>query len=301
MHANEIHTDVALVRRLLAAQFPQWADRSIVRIEHAGTDNAIYRLGDDLAVRMPRIEWATAQVDKEHAWLGRLAPHLPLTIPVPLAKGAPAEGYPWNWSICPWLPGENATRDRLSDPHQAATDVANFILALQQVDPTGGPPAGAQNFGRGVPLAMRDEQTRAAIDSLHGQIDTEAATEIWDTALATPAWNRPPVWLHGDLQSGNLLAVNGRLAAVIDFGGLGVGDPACDLAVAWNLFDTNTRETFRAAMNVDDATWLRGRAWALSIGLIALPYYQTTNQVLAGISRYAISEVLGDFHKAKRL
>lgn len=295
MHANEFHTDVALLRRLIAEQFPQWADRSIVRVQSAGTDNAIYRLGDDLAVRMPRIDWATAQVDKEHAWLRRLAPHLPLQIPVPLATGAPAEGYPWSWSICPWLAGENATLDRLADRRQAAIDLANFILTLQQIDPTGGPPAGAHNFGRGVPLAMRDEPTRAAIEKLHDLMDTAAATAVWDAALATPPWDRPLVWLHGDLQSGNLLAVNGRLTAVIDWGGLGVGDPACDLAVAWNLFHAETRETFRAAMQVDDAKWTRGRAWALSIGLIALPYYQKTNPVLAGISRYAIDQVLRDY------
>jgi aminoglycoside phosphotransferase (APT) family kinase protein len=297
MHADEIETDVPLVGRLLAAQFPQWADLPIEPVTSAGTDNAIYRLGDDMAVRLPRIHWATGQVDKEHQWLPRLAPFLPLAIPVPLAKGEPGEGYPWHWSVCRWLEGENATIERIADPRQAATDLAQFIAALQRIDATGGPSPGPYNSSRGVPLAIRDSQTRAAIATLHGIINADAVTATWEAALQAPAWRGPPVWIHGDLQSGNLLAQQGRLSAVIDFGCLGVGDPACDLIVAWNLLSAETRDVFRAALPVDDATWARGRGWALSVGLIALPYYQTTNPVLAGISRRAINEVLAD-HQA---
>ena len=296
MHVDEVDTDVSLVGRLLAAQFPQWADLPIEPLRSAGTDNAIYRLGDDKAVRLPRIHGATGQVDKEHRWLPRLAPLLPLAIPVPLAKGTPGEGYPWHWSVYRWLEGENATIERIADPRQAATKLAQFIAALQRIDPTGGPPPGQHNSFRGVPLAMRDAPTRAAIASLHGTLDADAATAAWEAALQAPAWHGPPVWLHGDLQSGNLLAVQGRLKAVIDLGCLGVGDPACDLQVAWNLLSTETRDVFRAALAVDDAAWARGRGWALSVGLIALPYYQGTNPVLAGISRYAIDEALAD-HK----
>jgi len=291
MHVDEVDTDVALVGRLLAAQFPQWADLPIEPVHSAGTDNAIYRLGDDMAVRLPRIHWATEQVEKEHRWLPRLAPHLPLAIPVPLAKGTPGEGYPWDWSVCRWLEGENATIEHIADPGLLAMDLAEFVAALHGIDPTDGPPA-----GRGVPLAMRDAPTRTAIEDLHGIVDTDATTVAWDAALQTPEWPGPAVWIHGDLQSGNLLAVQGRLSAVIDFGCLGVGDPACDLIVAWNLLSAETREVFRAALRVDDATWARGRGWALSVGLIALPYYQSTNLVLAGISRRAIGEVLAD-HK----
>jgi aminoglycoside phosphotransferase (APT) family kinase protein len=296
MHADEVETDASLVRRLLAAQFPQWADLPITPVPSAGTDNAIYRLGDDMAVRLPRIHGATEQVDKEHRWLPRLAPLLPLAIPVPLAKGTPGEGYPWHWSVYRWLEGENATIERIADPRQAATELAQFIAALQRIDPTGGPPPGPHNFSRGVPLAMRDPLTRAAIANLHGTLDADAVTAAWEAALQAPAWRRPPVWIHGDLQSGNLLAVQGRLSAVVDFGGLGVGDPACDLIVAWNLLSAETRDVFRAALPVDDATWARGRGWALSVGLIALPYYQSTNPVLAGIARRAIDEALAD-HK----
>jgi len=282
------------VKRLLTGQFPRWAHLLIEKIQSAGTDNAIYRLGDDMAVRLPRIPSAAAQVDKEHQWLAKLAPLLPLAIPNPLAKGSPAEGYPWHWSVCQWLDGESATTDRIADAHQAARDLAQFVAALQRIDPTGGPLSGSHNFFRGVPLSMRDAPTRDAIEALHGVIDVAAATAAWETALAAQAWNRPPVWIHGDLQSGNLLAVGGRLSAVIDFGGLGVGDPACDLMVAWNLLSADTRETFRAMLSVDDATWARGRGWALSVGLIALPYYSQSNPVLAEVARHAIDQVLND-------
>jgi len=255
MHADEVDTDASLVRRLLAAQFPQWADLPIEPVHSAGTDNAIYRLGDDMAVRLPRIEWATANVDKEHRWLPRLAPLLPLAIPVPLARGEPGEGYPWHWSVYRWLEGENATIDRVDDPRQAATDLARFVAALQRIDPNCGPPA-----RRGVPLATRDALTRDAIASSQRMLDTDAVTAAWEAALEAPGWRGPPVWIHGDLQSGNLLAQHGRITAVIDFGGLGVGDPACDLMVAWNLLSAETRDVFRAALTVDDATWARGRA-----------------------------------------
>jgi len=298
MHVDEVDVDVSLVARLLAAQFPQWADLPIEPVHSAGTDNAIYRLGSDMAVRLPRIAGATGQVDKERQWLPRLAPHLPLTIPVPLAKGTPGQGYPWHWSVNRWLAGENATIERLADPGQAARDLAQFVAALQRIDPTGGPPPGAHNSFRGVPLATRDAHTRAAIASLDGMLDTDAATAAWDAALQAPAWRGPPVWIHGDLQALNLLVERGRLSAVIDFGCLGVGDPACDLIVAWNLLSAQTRDVFRAALLVDDATWARGRGWALSVGLIALPYYQSTNPVLAGIGKRAIGEVLADHQHA---
>jgi aminoglycoside phosphotransferase (APT) family kinase protein len=297
MHDDEVYTDAALVRRLLAGQLPHWADLPIEPVTSAGTDNALYRLGDDMVVRLPRIAWAIGQVEKEYRWLPKLAPHLPLAIPVPLAKGEPAEGYPWHWSVNPWLAGENATIERVADPTQLARDLARFITALHGIDPSGGPPPGSHNASRGVPLAMRDEPTRAAIASLHGMIDTHAALAAWESALGIPDWHGPPVWIHGDIQSGNLLAVEGRLSAVIDFGCLGVGDPACDLIVAWNLLSAETRAVFRSALQIDDATWARGRGWALSVSLIALPYYHTTNPVLAGISRYAIDEVLAD-HRA---
>ncbi len=298
MHVDEVDTSVALVGRLLAAQFPHWGDLPIRPLRSAGTDNALYRLGDDMAVRLPRIQGATGQVDKEHQWLPRLAPLLPLAIPVPLAKGTPGEGYPWHWSVYRWLEGENAAMERIADPRQAATDLAHFIAALQRIDPTGGPAPGPHNFNRGVPLAARDSATRAAIGSLHGTFDADVVTAAWDRALQAPAWQGPPVWIHGDLQAGNLLVVQGRLSAVIDFGGSGIGDPACDVMTAWLFLCADTRDVFRAALDVDDATWARGRGWALSVGLIALPYYQHTNPILAAIARRAIDQVLADHQLA---
>ena len=289
MHAGEVDTDASLVRRLLAAQFPQWADLPIEPVVSAGTDNAIYRLGDDMAVRLPRIEWAIRQVDREQVWLPRLAPLLPVAIPVPLGKGEPGEGYPWHWSVYGWLNGENPAVDRLDDAGSLATDLAQFVAALRRIDLTGGPSA-----GRGVPLAERDAPTRTAIDALQGMIDTAAAAAAWDAALQAPAWSGPPLWVHGDLSPGNLLLIDGRLSAVIDFAGVGVGDPACDLIVAWNLLPAETRNVFRAALSVDDATWERGRGWALSIAPIQLPYYHRTNPVLAAGARYTIREVLAD-------
>jgi aminoglycoside phosphotransferase (APT) family kinase protein len=228
-------------------------------------------------------------VEKEHRWLPRLAPLLPLRIPVPLAKGEPAEGYPWNWSVYPWLRGENPSDEVLADPGFLAADLAEFVIALHGIDPTDGPPA-----SRGVPLAMRDAETRAAIADLRGVIDAEAVTAAWEDALRAPAWTGPAVWIHGDLTPGNLLLEQGRLSGVIDFGALGVGEPACDLIVAWNLLSSETRDVFRSPLDVDDATWARGRGWALSIALIALPYYVDTNPGIVAVSRRVVDEVLAD-------
>jgi aminoglycoside phosphotransferase (APT) family kinase protein len=298
MHADEVDIDASLVRRLLAAQFPQWAALPIAPVPSAGTDNAIYRLGDDLAVRLPRIGWASEQADFEREWLPRLAPHLPLAISVPLAIGEPGEGYPWRWAIYRWLPGEAATIERLADPDQTARDLARFIIALRQIDITGGPrPEPGQ---RGAPLATRDAETRAAIDSLRGILDADDLRDVtaaWDEALQAPIWDGPPMWLHGDLQAGNLLIVEGRLSAVIDWGALGVGDPACDHQIAWNFFSAGPRGAFRAALQDDDAAWARGRGWALSVALIALPYYLHTSPPIAERSRYTIAEVLADYRR----
>ena len=298
MHSDQVETDVALVRRLLAEQFPLWADLTIVPVESAGTENAIYRLGDDMAVRLPYRPVKTEQVDKNHRWLPLLAPLLPLPIPVPIAKGNPAEGYPCQWSVCSWLEGENASLDRLADPARAATDLAGFIHALQRIDPTGGPAPGEHNFWRGVPLAARDRSTREAIASSKGLVDTDAVTAAWEADLRAPESDRSPVWIHGDLQPGNLLASKGQLSGVIDWGGLGVGDPATELLPAWNLFLGESRAAFRSALGVDDATWARGRGLALSVALTALPYYLNTNSVIIEWARYMIDEVLADHENA---
>ncbi len=301
MHEDEVDTDVSLVGRLLAAQFPQWTDLPIEPVRSAGTVNAIYRLGDDMAVRLPRIEGATAQLHKERRWLPRLAPLLPLAIPIPLAIGEPAGGYPFAWSIYPWLSGETATVERIADPRQAATDLAQFVAALQRVDPTDGPPPGEHNAFRGVPLAARDESTRAAIASLAGAIDVGAVTAAWEAALRAPEWQGPPIWIHGDLDSRNLLVEEGRLSAVIDFGCLGVGDPACDVMVAWKVCSADTRDIFRDELTVDEATWARGRGWALSQALMILSYYTLeTNPVLVREAHHWMTEVLSESQEGSK-
>lgn len=291
MHPDELEIDESLVRQLLAEQFSQWADLPLQPVRSAGTDNALYRLGVDMVVRLPRIRSAVASVDKEHEWLPRLAQHLPIPIPVPLAKGTPAERYPWQWGVYSWLPGENPTIDGMTDVNSLTGDIVRFVDALHRIDLSGGPPS-----HRGAGLKVQDEEARSALVELEGTIDTDAATSAWDEVLTIPQWSGAPVWIHGDLLPGNLLASTGRLTGVIDWAALGVGDPACDLIVAWALLPPAARHTFRVALGVDDATWARGRGWALSIGLIALPYYRHTNPEFAATALHLIHEVLAD-HK----
>ena len=293
MHAGEVETDAALVRRLLAAQFPQWAGLPVLPVPSAGTDNALYRLGDDLAVRLPRIHWAVGQAAKEDAWLPRLAPTLPLAVPTVLAHGQPGEGYPYPWAVYHWLGGANAAQSPPDDIVTAAVELAGFLRALQRIDTTGGPRA-ADHGLRGAPLSGRDAATREAIAVLDSTIDTAAATAIWEDALRAAEWNRPPVWFHGDLLPGNLLVAGGRLSAVIDWNGLGVGDPACDLVIAWALFAGESRAAFRAVLGVDDAMWARGRGHALSQALIFIPYYLHTNPLGVAYHRRTLNALLAD-------
>lgn len=295
MHADELDIDADLVRGLLRAQFPKWADLAISRVPDAGTDNALYRLGEDMVMRMPRREHNVVGLEKERVWLPRLAPFLPLTVPVPLEMGEPGEGYPLEWAIYRWLEGETATADRLGDLAQAALDLAHLIAALQRIDPTGGPSPGRHNGFRGGPLARRDRAMRSGIAALSGEINVPAATAAWDEALAAPEWNDPPVWIHGDLDARNLLIRDGRLCAVLDFGSIGVGDPATDVMVAWKVLSAETRKTFRTALSVDDAMWARARGWAVSQAVIALAYYTLeTNAVLVHEARRWLAEALTD-------
>ncbi len=294
MHADELEISKPLAKRLIAEQFPDWAGLPLEPVLSAGTDNTIYRLGNSMAMRLPRRTGAAQQVEKESFWLPRLAPHLPLAVPLPLALGIPASGYPFHWSVCRWLSGQDAFADPIADQHDAAIILSQFISALQKLDATGGPPPGEHNFFRGASLQSRDIQTRAAIESLDGIVETAPLTRAWNAALAIAPWDKLPVWLHGDIHAGNLLTEHGRLSAIIDFGGLGAGDPACDLMVSWNLLSAEARATFRLGLTVDDATWARARGWALSVAVVALPYYLHTNPVLVAISRHAIEQVLAE-------
>jgi aminoglycoside phosphotransferase (APT) family kinase protein len=294
MHADAIAVDVDLVRRLVGAQFPHWADLPIHPLESGGTDNALFRLGGTLLARLPMRPSAVGAVRREQRYLPRLAPHLPLPIPQPLGLGAAGEGYPLAWSVCRWLAGEDALTSPPADLDEAADTLADFIAALERLDASDGPLPGQDGANRGVPLATRDLAVQAALCELEGEIDTNAARREWRAALEAPAWTGRPVWLHGDLHPGNLLVAEGRLAAVIDFGCLVVGDPATDLIGAWTLLTPSSRKSFRRALPVDEPTWARGRGWALSMALIALPYYLHTNPVLVAIARKAIGEILGE-------
>jgi aminoglycoside phosphotransferase (APT) family kinase protein len=288
MHTEQVDSDAALVRRLLVAQYPQWADLPIERLPSSGTDNAIYRLGTEMVVRLPLIHWAVGQVDKEHTWLPKLAPRLPLAVPEPLAMGEPAEGYPWHWSVYRWIEGESAHPDRVADLRQAADDLAGFVAALHAIDL-----ADAPRSQRGVQLATKDAEIRGAINAMAHEFDAEALTAAWDEAITCPQWDGPPVLVHGDLSDGNLLVREGRLHAVIDFSCFGFGDPANDLDVAWDLFSGESREAYRRAVGVDDATWTRGRGWAIT-AVYGIPYYEHTNPGIVTRARRRIAAILAD-------
>jgi aminoglycoside phosphotransferase (APT) family kinase protein len=292
-----------LVSRLVAAQFPRWADLPVMPVELDGWDNTTFRLGEDLAVRLPSADWYVAQVDKEHRWLPILAPQLPLPIPRPLAKGIPGSGFPRPWSVYRWLAGQYATMDRVRDLSRFATDLADFLAALYRIDPADGPEPGENNFFRGGPLTIYDTETREAISALKAEIDTAGATEVWDAALAA-TWHGPAVWMHGDVTAANLLVVEGRLSAVVDFGCSAVGDPACDLTMAWTFFSGDSREVFRNGLSLDESTWARGRGWALWKALITLVQALKLDDAQADLAslrfgwrvsaRHVIDEVLAD-------
>src|SRR5215469_14909227 len=291
MHPGMHRIDDDLVRRLITGQFPQWAGLAVQRWPSGGTVNAMYRLGGDMVIRLPLVQGGAKDISLEQEWLPRLAPHLPARIPEVLGAGEPAQGYPWPWSVYRWLPGEHPEAGVLSEPVLLAGDLAGFVAAMRSITLPGAPKA-----HRGGPVASLDADTRAAIGELRGipeeDVDCDAVASVWELALRAPGWDVPPVWLHADLMPGNLLIDGGRLAAVIDFGCTGAGDPACDLFPAWNLLPADAREVFREALAVDNATWIRGRGRTLSQALIALPYYRTTNPAMAHNARHVIRAVL---------
>ena len=277
-----------LTRRLVAAQFPQWADLPIEAVANGGWDNWTFHLGTDMVVRLPSAAEYAEAVEKEHQWLPALAPLLPLPIPEPLAKGNPSTDYPHPWSIYEWLDGVTASADRIADPVRFALDLADFLAALQSVDVTDGPQPGVHNWFRGGTLRTYDEGTQRALEELSGHVDVELAREIWADALEA-RWDGVDRWFHGDVAEGNLLLNDGHLSAVIDFGTCGVGDPACDLAIAWSLLTADARQAFKDRLSVDAASWARGRGWALWKTLATCS------------STYKDPEDAGEFAIAKRI
>ena len=288
MHDGEVETDAKLVRRLLVEQFPHLSDSPVRQVRSTGTVNAIYRLGDELCVRLPRVHRHAGDLEKELRWLPSLARHITLAVPEPVARGEPGSGYPFRWAIYRWITGETFNAERVGDECEAAADLARFVAELREMDTSGAPRSGRR------PLLELDEVTRAAISSSRGVIDTEAAAVAWESSLRTPTWDGIPVWRHCDLLAVNLVVEGGRLKAVIDFGAAGVGDPALDVVPAWSVFGANGRGAFRNALDVDDATWARARGFALHQALLIIPYYRETNPEFVAMAKRTVQEVLGE-------
>ena len=289
LHPDEADIDVALVRRLVAAQFPEIGDVTIRPVRSTGTVNAIYRLGDHLYARLPRMAEWVASLETEWTLLPKLAPHLTLRIPTPVAMGSPAPGYPFSWAVYEWMDGKPYADELIDDEKQAANDLARFVSELRGVEPvTGVPRAGRE------PLAALDGETREAIESAHEVIDSRVATSAWERALEAPPWQGTPVWIHSDLLRPNILVDRGRLRAVIDFGGAGIGDPATDVIAAWSVFGPVGRLVFRRSLAVDDATYNRARGIALHQAVMIIPYYKETNPDFVALAKRTIEQILAD-------
>ena len=291
-HAPPI--DASLARRLIDSQFPQWADLPIRPVEFDGWDNRTFRLGSEHTVRLPSGSWYAQQVEKEQRWLPVLAPQLPLPIPSPVAKGEPELGFPYPWSVYRWIDGDLASKVRIGDLSRFATDLAGFLAALGRADATAGPEPGEHNFHRGGPLATYEEETFEAIDALGDEVPADDVKRVWADATAT-SWDRAPVWFHGDVATGNLLVRDDRLSAVLDFGTSGIGDPACDVVIAWTFLSGAGRDRFRAELGVDAGTWSRGRGWALWKALISLVGHLENDAPDAALARRDIHQILTEY------
>jgi aminoglycoside phosphotransferase (APT) family kinase protein len=287
-----------LVARLIRAQFPQWAGLPVRPVDVDGWDNATFRLGEQLSVRLPSAAEYAGAIEKEQRWLPALARQLPLPIPEPVAVGEPGCGFPRRWSVYRWIDGDPVTEKTVSDMPRLAADLADFLAALYQADPAGGPPPGQHNWYRGGPLDYYDAGTREALQALRGHIDTALAAEIWQAALTSPLPARP-VWFHGDAQPGNLLLTGGRLSAVIDFGTSGIGDPSCDTTIAWTFFSGEASRVFAERLPVDSATWVRGRGWAIWKAMIVLAQELEEDPEGAAFTTRVIEKILAD-HLASR-
>jgi aminoglycoside phosphotransferase (APT) family kinase protein len=289
MHDGEPHLDVALVQRLVADQFPDWAGRVIQEVPSTGTVNAIYRVGDDVCARLPRVAAGEAALQREAQWLPWLAERLPLPIPEPIAAGRPDASYPFAWALYRWRDGEPYADEGIDDEAGAARDLAGFVLELRRLDPSGAPPAGRR------PLGELDAPTRSAIEAARRHIDGAAALAVWDDAVESAVWDSDGVWIHADLLRPNILTCSGKMSAIIDFGAAGVGDAAADVIAAWSVFGCVGREQYRSALKVDDETWRRARGFALHQAVIAIPYYAETNPGFAALARRTLEQVLLDF------
>jgi len=292
MHENELEIDEALVRTLLENQCPHWENLPVKALSSSGTDNALFRLGEDYIVRLPRIEWAPGSIErsinKEYEWIPKIAQCLTIPVSAPVFKGKPDKHYPWPWLIAKWHDGQNPDFEQENEYNLLAKDLAGFINSLHAIRMTNGPLS-----RRGVPLKKLDLETSTALNALQQDMDTQALAALWEHLSNMPQWDKEPVWVHGDFLPGNIITQNKRLSAVIDFTDTGTGDPACDLVIAWSLLNKQSRKVFKDHLkNIDENTWQRGRGWALSIAVIMLPYYKNSNPVLATLARRMIDNVM---------
>ena len=288
VHAGEIDIDVDLVHALVAGQFPELSDQPIVEVRSTGTVNAVYRIGERLYSRLPRVAHWVADLDREWQWLPQLAPRLSLPIPQPVARGRPSGRYPFPWAIYRWLEGETYADGLVDDETEAARDLARFVAELRGIDPAGAPRGGRK------PLRELDRDTREVIDAARGVIDAEAALAAWRRSLEAPVWDGTPGWIHSDLLRPNVLVVGGRISAVLDFGGAGIGDPASDVIAAWSVFGPAGREAYRDALDVDDGTWHRARGIALHQAAVIIPYYAVSNPRFVALAQRTVEEIIAD-------
>lgn len=292
MHDNEFEINETIIKALLKNQRPEWANLPLKSIQSSGTDNTLFRLGNQYVVRLPRIEWEMGSIrksiDKEYEWIPQIARCLKMPISEPVFKGNSESFYPWPWLVTKWNEGYNPNFEEDKEYELLAKDLAHFLNELHGIKLANGPLS-----RRGVSLKEIDTETRKALANLEGEIDIQSVIFLWNHLSNLPLWVKEPVWVHGDFLPGNILVQNNRLSAVIDFSDVGMGDPACDLIVAWSLLKPYSRRIFKDNLeNIDHDTWERGRGWALSIALIMLPYYKNSNPVLAALARRMIENVL---------
>lgn len=292
MHANELEINLDLVRGLICEQFPEFSSLDITAVNSIGTVNRIYKLGPTMCIRLPRLI-GSHDLEKESKWLPHLQSYLPLRIPAPIAKGQSSSRYPANWSIYDWIEGSEYSDDLVHNEEEAALSLAAFVNAMQAIEvPPEAPPAGR------LPLLELDGKTYQAIAEIEDLLDTDEIIAAWKISSMASAWNGEPVWIHADLLRSNLLLNNQQLAAVIDFGSAGIGDPAFDLIPAWTVFNAAGRGVFRNAIRADHDTWLRARGYALHQALLIIPYYQETNPRFVSQAKRTINEILFEINNS---
>lgn len=302
---KDITTD--LVKKLIFKQFSQWKYLPIKEVAISGWDNRTFHLGKDMLVRLPSASEYAASVEKEQKWLPFLASQLKLQmpqlqIPAPLAMGYPDAGYPWNWSVYSYIEGETAAVALIKDMDEytneymdpLAVDLAKFISALQSIDTTDGPLPDVKQFSHINGLSFYDNEVHKAVNILKDKIDCDVVIKIWESGLQTK-WQNDPVWVHGDISATNILCKNGKLNAVIDFEGIAIGDPACDLVIAWKSFSVKSRSIFRANLSLDEDTWARGRAWALWKALIIAAGLTEHNIIEVKYAWKTLEQIMNDF------